>query len=144
MAQITVDDKAFLVSLDEYVNETLGAAADEGINKACQIILNAAIKNCPVESGQLQSSLTMDIDEKNHVGYVGTNVEYAPYVEIGTGIYSSKGNGRQEPWTYQDAQGNYHTTSGNKPHPFLQPAVEQNREKITEVIRDAIANAKQN
>ena len=75
MAQITVDDTEIKENLSKYVNETLGAAADEGINKACQIILNAAIKNCPVESGQLQSSLTMDIDEENHVGYVGTNVE---------------------------------------------------------------------
>lgn len=116
MAQITVDDTEIKENLSKYVDETLGAAANEGVNLACQVILASAIRNCPVDSGQLQNSLTMDVNDETHTGSVGTNVEYAPYVEIGT--------------------------TGHKPQPFLQPAVEQNKDKIKEVIRNAIANAK--
>ena len=135
MAQITVDDTEIKENLSKYVDETLGAAANEGVNLACQVILASAIRNCPVDSGQLQNSLTMDVNDETHTGSVGTNVEYAPYVEIGTGIYSSKGTGRKEPWTYQDVKGDFHKTSGSKPQPFLQPAVEQNKDKIKEIGR---------
>jgi hypothetical protein len=53
--------------------------------------------------------------------YVGTNVEYGPYQELGTGKYYP--GGRQDPWAYKDAQGNVHWTAGNKAAPFIKPAV---------------------
>ena len=42
-------------------------------------------------------SITHEIEETSEnrtTGAVGTNLEYAPYVEFGTGIFSSLGNGR--------------------------------------------------
>lgn len=39
---------------------------------------------CPVDTGRLRSSITHTVDEKNGAAYIGTNVEYAPYVELGT------------------------------------------------------------
>ena len=37
---------------------------------------------CPVDTGNLRNSITHERDRDS--AYVGTNVEYAPYVEMGT------------------------------------------------------------
>lgn len=37
---------------------------------------------CPVDTGNLRNSITHTSDGK--AAYIGTNVEYAPYVELGT------------------------------------------------------------
>lgn len=45
-----------------------------------------AKKLCPVDTGNLRNSITHDTAEESGdlVEYIGTNVEYAPYVELGT------------------------------------------------------------
>lgn len=37
---------------------------------------------CPVDTGRLRNSITHTTDD--NTAYIGTNVEYAPYVELGT------------------------------------------------------------
>lgn len=41
---------------------------------------------CPVDTGRLRNSITHAVVEENgeKAVYIGTNVEYAPYVELGT------------------------------------------------------------
>lgn len=39
---------------------------------------------CPVDTGRLRNSITHTVDIKGEAAYIGTNVEYAPYVELGT------------------------------------------------------------
>lgn len=41
-----------------------------------------AVLYCPVDTGRLQGSLTHAVDDD--AVYIGTNVEYAPFVEFGT------------------------------------------------------------
>lgn len=41
-----------------------------------------AKKLCPVDTGNLRNSISHATDQDS--AYVGTNVEYAPYVELGT------------------------------------------------------------
>lgn len=65
-------------------------------------------------------------------------LEYAPYVEYGTGLFAEGGNGRATPWSYQDEAGNWHTTSGMKPAPFLRPALEENQKRIIDTIKEGI------
>lgn len=36
---------------------------------------------CPVDTGRLRNSITHLTDDDNKCEYIGTNVEYAPYVE---------------------------------------------------------------
>lgn len=40
-----------------------------------------AKKNTPVDTGRLRNSITHTTD--SNAAYIGTNVEYAPYVELG-------------------------------------------------------------
>lgn len=39
---------------------------------------------CPVDTGRLRNSITHVVDEAAGAVYIGTNVEYGPYVELGT------------------------------------------------------------
>ena len=61
-------------------------AAFSQIEKALQNIGLQAERNaklaCPVDTGRLRNSISHTND--NNTAYIGTNVEYAPYVEMGT------------------------------------------------------------
>lgn len=106
------------------------------LTKACLLVENDAKRKCPVDTGQLRQSITHEIE--GNTGVVGTNVEYAPYVEYGTGIHARDGNGRQTPWSYQRADGEWITTRGQMPQPFLEPALLENEKKIKSLFRKAI------
>ena len=73
----------------------LGDVSVEGaLEKACLIVENSAKEKVPVDTGNLRQSITHTVED--NVGTVGTNVEYAPYVEFGTGLFSSQGDGRTD------------------------------------------------
>ena len=42
-----------------------------------------AKEDCPVDTGKLRNSIAHDVDEGEMAAYIGTNVEYAIYVEYG-------------------------------------------------------------
>lgn len=113
---------------------------NQAMEQACILVENEAKIKCPVDNGLLRNSITHYIEDNPDelVGVVGTNVEYAPYVEFGTGIYSSLGNGRQDRWKYKDAKGEWHSTIGQHPQPYLQPALEENRRKIEKMFKEQI------
>ena len=112
----------------------------EALEKACLLVENDAKKKVPVDTGNLRSSITHEVN--GNEGIVGTNVEYAPYVEFGTGLFSSQGDGRTDvPWRYQDASGQWHTTSGQQPQPYLQPALQSNKGKIKKIFANAVKEA---
>ena len=105
------------------------AALSSAMEKACIGVEGAAKRRAPVKTSNLRNSIThmLQSDGSNITGYVFTNVPYAPYVEIGTGIYSSMGDGRQTPWIYVDpATGEKIFTHGSRPHPYLKPALDEN------------------
>ena len=43
-----------------------------------------AKKLAPVDTGNLRNSITHEVDDGEPAAYIGTNVEYAPYVCLGT------------------------------------------------------------
>lgn len=98
-----------------------------------------AKKLCPVDTGNLRNSITHEVVEDENAVYIGTNNEYAAYVCLGIGKYAE--GGRPTPWVYQDAKGNWHYTHGQKPQPFLKPAVTDHTDKYREIIKDAFENA---
>lgn len=92
----------------------------------------------PVNTGNLRNSITHTVDEEEPAVYIGTNVEYAPYVELGTGKYAE--GGRPTPWVYQDDNGNWHWTAGNPARPFLKPAVAAHAQTYRNIIEDEMKN----
>ncbi len=135
-----VDTAAFEKDLERYINSLLPEGLERGLKHACIAIEAQAKTNCPVDDGQLRASITHEVmrDSKGVSGYVGSGVEYAPYVHQGTGIYAVNGDGRQTPWGYEDAEGVFHMTKGQKPQPFLQDAVDKNRKQITKLIEEGL------
>lgn len=89
----------------------------------------------PVDTGNLRNSISHQVDEGEPAAYVGTNSEYGAYVELGTGIYAESG-GRPTPWVYQDANGNWHWTQGNRAQPYLKPAVADHAQTYRNIIED--------
>ena len=102
------------------VSAEIKAALLRGLEKIGLVAEGYAKKLCAVDTGNLRNSITHMIDEQEPAAIIGTNNEYAAYVELGTGIYAEGGGGRPTPWVYQDAKGNWHMTHGNKPQPFFE------------------------
>ena len=93
---------------------------------------------CPKDTGNLQNSITHTTEDGGHTVVIGTPVKYAPYVELGTGVYAEGGGGRQTPWRYQDRKGKWHTTSGAHPHPYLRPAIEDHIDEYKNVLEKCL------
>ena len=104
------------------------------LKQSCLLVENKAKELCPVDTGQLRASISSKVD--GDTGSIGTNVDYAPYVEYGTGVFAVAGNGRQTPWSYQDAKGDWHYTTGQRPQPYLEPALTQNETQIIDIFRN--------
>ena len=87
-------------------------ATDEQIKKAleeCGLTAERYAKeNAPVDTGNLRNSLTYQTGKRKVL--IGSAVKYAPYVELGTGIYAEGGGGRKTPWFYEDEKGVGHLT----------------------------------
>jgi HK97 gp10 family phage protein len=97
-----------------------------------------AKKLCPVDTGNLQNSITHMVDDGEMAAYVGSNSEYAIYQELGTGEHYP--GGRPTPWVYQDAKGNWHWTKGNPAKPFIKPAVADHAQTYRNIIEDELKN----
>ena len=106
------------------------------LGKACALVERAAKQKAPKGNGELRRSIASRIEGEEGVVY--TALEYAPYVEFGTGLFAVEGGRKDVPWHYQDDEGEWHTTSGMKPQPFLFPALDENREAIKRLLREAL------
>lgn len=136
--EITVNSEEVVKNLDIFTNTTLRNNLEKAILQACYAVEADAKEKCPVQYGILRQSIQSSVETDGDIieGFVGTNIDYAPYVHQGTGIYAINGNGRKEvPWKYKDLKGNWHSTSGIKPTPFLQDAVDKNKADIINYFR---------
>ena len=98
------------------------SAEQKARNKALEIIggkaESYAKKLCPVDTGRLRNSIThQQYDE--HTEVIGTNVEYAPYVELG-----------------------HHTSGGSfvAGKPFPRPSAEGHGMEYKQIIENEMKN----
>ena len=82
-----------------------------------QVVENSAAGYAPVDTGNLRNSITHEVDDGSHIVALGTNVEYAPYQELGTSRMKAANGGRG----------------------FLRPAVEDNMEKIQSIFKEELS-----
>lgn len=112
------------------------------LGQACALVERSAKQKAPKGTGELRRSITSKV-EKNGTdiqGVVYTPLEYAPYVEFGTGLFAESGGRQDVPWNYQDDKGEWHSTSGMKPQPYMRPALNENREEILKKLKGAFGN----
>lgn len=126
-----------LAAIDEMGDTT---RVRQAFGKACAVVERAAKEKAPKDTGELRRSITSRIEENNGKleGVIFTPLEYAPYVEYGTGLFAEQGGRQDVPWNYQDDQGEWHRTSGQHPQPFMRPALNENREKIIRILKEAL------
>lgn len=125
----------------EEVLDSLDSLADttnieDGLKKACMLVERSAKQKAPKGTGELRRSITSKVE--NLEGVVFTPLEYAPYVEYGTGLFAENGGRQDVPWNYKDDKGEWHSTSGMPPQPYMRPALNENREDIIRVIKESL------
>jgi HK97 gp10 family phage protein len=99
----------------EQVVDGIESAIDVALEKIGLLAEGYAIKKCPVDTGNLRGSITHEIDTSDNAVYIGTNVEYAPYVELGT--------------------------SRQKAQPFLRPAASEHGAQYRQVLKKALGGS---
>lgn len=90
-------------------------AAEQGLVRGGLLVERDAKKNCPVDTGRLRASIShrlIGAGTNSPVVEVGTNVEYAKFVELGTSRMAAK--------------------------PFLFPALTANSDRIKQEVANAI------
>lgn len=90
----------------------IGSAIGAALETIGLLAEGYAAEKCPVDTGNLRGSITHGVDAGGNAVYIGTNVEYAPYVELGT--------------SRQEAQ------------PFLRPAASEHGEQYRQVLKKAL------
>ena len=132
----------------EGINELLSSLEELGsldniedaLGKACALVERSAKQKAPKDTGELRRSITSKVESNGSdiQGVVYTPLEYAPYVEFGTGLFPESGGRQDVPWNYRDDKGEWHSTSGMKPQPFMRPALNENREEILRKLKEGI------
>ena len=108
----------------------------QALGQACALVERSAKEKAPKGTGELRRSITSSV--VGDTGIIFTPLEYAPYVEYGTGLFAEEGGRKDVPWHYQDDKGEWHSTSGMKPQPFMRPALYENREQIKRILKGGL------
>lgn len=124
-----------IARLDEFVSEE---KLRQALGKACALVEGAAMEKAPKGTGELRRSIKSTVE--GETGIVFTPLFYAPYVEYGTGLFAEDGGRQDVPWHYQDDEGEWHTTSGMHPRPFMRPALNENRSQILRILKEGLMN----
>ena len=130
--EITLNDSSgeILAALTEHLaaaNEAVGLAMEAHVKEGAPVGTPASTSIKNYHGGSLRKSITHKVID--NTVYVGTNMKapngssYPVFVELGTGIYATDGNGRKSPWVWRDKNGKFHYTRGIKPTHFMRNAL---------------------
>lgn len=125
-----------LIDNSKVVLKELANATEKALKRIGEQAEGYAVDMVPVDTGNLRQSIAHDYDAGKKEVLIGSTSEYAVYVELGTGKYYP--GGRKQPWVYQDAKGNWHRTQGNRPQPYLKPAIMDHLDTYRNIIEDEL------
>lgn len=110
--QITITDNSdeVLNALENAIDRSLDAIGETAVGYAQDVITEAG----RVDTGTMRESVDTDHDER--IVIIGTNLEYAPYHELGT-------------------------SKGIKPIHFLKRAATEHTEEYKNLVKDSLENA---
>lgn len=113
-------------------------ALKTGIRKGTMLVQGDAKELAPIgDSGLLRNSIQTKVEEKNGniTGKVSTNVEYAAYVEFGTG---QRGEASPSPPKSPENLSYRQDWAGMDAQPFLYPALNQNKENVKKIAKEEV------
>lgn len=119
-------------------SSTYEANVAKELFKGALDIESGAKQRAPVDTGRLRSSIQSKIDHKDISAEVTANVDYAPYVEFGTGLYAKELLAGKPREMVQHAREFFKTGRGRRmAQPFLFPTYYEQRPKIIARIKKA-------
>ena len=131
------------ITFNDYSEEVLEAFDESclrALERCGQQAEGYAKDLCPVDTGALRTSIAHKVDPGEPAAYIGTNQEYGPYVEFGTGAYSSTGGGTPKShWVYMGDDGEWHIGKPMKPRPYLKPAIANHVGTYRNIIKDELS-----
>lgn len=113
----------------------------KGVGKAAALVERDAKQKAPKDTGALRRSIKSKVELTGNSieGIVYSPLEYAPYQEYGTGLFAENGNGRKTGWAYEDEKtGEIIWTRGQHPQPYMRPALNENKDKIIQLIKEGL------
>ena len=119
------------------VKAQMDDAMFQALESAALIVEASAKALAPVgDSGELRDKIDHNVVDTSNgpAAKIGSPLDYAMYVEYGTGEFAENGAGRKGGWSYQTPDGKWHHTNGMSPQPFLRPAFKRNKDKIQEIV----------
>ena len=148
MASVTIKG---LDSLTRKLNNITDMELKDTMTEALKLVHGQAKTLAPVDGGDLSESIHMS-QRKTATGREGrvyTNLEYAPYVEFGTGI---KGNGtypyevkgltlayKDKGWIYYNEKLEKKIfTTGQEAQPYMYPALKNNEKTILKMFKSGV------
>ena len=141
------------------------------LKEAGQYVQTAAKLMAPADSGYLRNSIFLDVGgtDDGTEATVYTNVQYAPYVEFGTGPKGAANHAgispevtpayTMEPWWIHESQidpavaerygwfyidteeGRFYRCDGQPAQPFMYPALHDNQKEVIDILRKGIKEA---
>ena len=130
-----------LQGLDKIIGkmEALGGEAlvEKGLTKTASAVQEQAKLLVPVDTGDLHDSIKVSDVKDRHIE-VFTNSDHAIFNEYGTGTKGDPAvpHTTKEKWVYMGTDGNFYTSHGMSPRPFMRPAAEFGRENIEFIFED--------
>lgn len=121
-------------SSGQYIEAHITPAVRASVEAATRMVQTTAKALCPVDTGELQASITTDIEEtgKTIIGRVGPHTHYAAFVEFGTGIAGAGSAGAGE--------GPYNLAwPGQVAQPYMRPAIDEARGPVMSLFRSNIS-----
>ena len=113
----------------ETILTMVGIKAEKYAKALCPVGTSESTGKKGYRGGTLRNSITFDV--QGDTLSVGTNVEYAPYVELGTGPYFTP----PPEWEEFSAPGGSGVGHGYvHPRKFLQPALEDHASEYKKII----------
>lgn len=119
--------------------EVIAEKAVAFLHEATAEIEAETIRNSRTDTGKTKGDWETEVDDDTLTGYVGNPNENAIWEEYGTGEYAVNGDGRQTSWRYQDAKGNWYTTTGKTPNRPLERAYESKKDAIQEMAKSKLS-----
>lgn len=130
--QFTDNSRAFLTELEKAkakILESIGLKAEKYAKKLCPVGTAESTGKKGYRGGTLRNSISHRV-VNNDTLEVGSNVEYAPYVELGTGPHFVP----PPEWERFEAEkGKGVGKAYVKPRPFIRPAIEEHRDEYQRI-----------
>jgi len=118
------------------IKKALMEVSEQALEEAALLVEGQAKALAPVRTGELRDKIDHNIKTADgmKMAQIGSPLQYAIYVEYGTGEHATNGAGRKGGWVYKAPNGKFYFTRGMKAQPFLTPAFRRNKKNIENII----------